>query len=86
MWVTPLVFSRRRPHRRHPELTCTCQAVSWPHRLGSVPGCYGRAFCHHGRRTGQHPDGAEFCPHCSADDWHAWADEQRDLRCEFHHI
>jgi hypothetical protein len=70
-WLTPLVVLRRRPDRRKLERTCTCDAVGYPHRAGSVDGCYGLSFCEHGRPTPDHPDYEGRCPEC--DRW-AWAD------------
>jgi hypothetical protein len=77
-WRTPLVFERRRPGRGQPELTCLCDAVPWPHRAGSVAGCYGLAFCEHGLPTHEHPDWCgERCREC--DLWE-YADRACDSR------
>jgi hypothetical protein len=75
-WVTPLVYERHRPGRRKPEQTCTCDAVPWPHRAGTVEGCYGLAYCEHGRPTREHPDGGEYCPECA---WWEYVDHVTDL-------
>lgn len=85
--VNPLVTAHRRPHRRRPELTCTCDAAPYPHRAGSVPGCYGLdAYCAHGCRTAAHPEGAEFCPYCAQDEWYDYADTVWSARQEAHHL
>ena len=65
MWNTnDLVTVRHRIGRRRPEHTCRCDAVPWPHRLGSVKGCYGDAYCAHGLPTPEHPDYEGRCPDC----------------------
>ena len=80
--INPLVTANRRQHRRHPELTCRCAAARFPHRAGSVPGCYGLdAYCTHGQRTAAHPDGPELCWRCEEEDWQDYTcDTVRDLR------
>jgi hypothetical protein len=78
-WPTPLVRMRPRPGRTTPEATCTCDAVAWPHRAGSVGGCYGLAYCAHERPTCDHPDYEGPCPECQL--WE-WADHVIDARRE----
>ncbi len=72
--VTPLVERRHRRGRRKAELTCHCDAAPYPHRAGSVEGCYGLAFCEHGIPTSEHPDFSGRCPECErwehADHWY----------------
>jgi hypothetical protein len=76
--VTPLVRRRRRAGRRRPEMTCTCDAVPWPHRAGSVAGCYGLAFCDHGLPTPDHPDwSGESCRECALWEWVDWVYDSR---------
>ncbi len=69
--INDLVIERRRQGRRRPERTCTCDAVAFPHRLGSVKGCYGDLICSHGWPTHGHPDFDEACPECA---WEAYSD------------
>ena len=75
--VTPLVERRVRSRRRTPELTCTCDAVPWPHRAGSVAGCYGLAYCEHGLPTSHHPDYEGRCPECELWEWVDWYHDRR---------
>ena len=77
-WTTPLVYEHLRRSRRKAELTCTCDAVSWPHRAGSVAGCYGLAFCEHGAPTSEHPewDGIR-CRECDLWEWADWIHDSR---------
>ena len=67
--ITPFVVIRRRHGRRQMEKTCTCDAVPWPHRAGSVEGCYGLAYCEHGLPTRDHPDFEGRCPECERWEW-----------------
>jgi hypothetical protein len=76
-WLTPLVRLRKRGGRHRPEATCTCGAVAYPHRAGSVPGCYGLAFCEHGLPTRDHPGYEGRCPECEL--WE-WVDVVTDVR------
>jgi hypothetical protein len=66
--VTPLV---KRSHRqgRSPERTCYCDAVTFPHRLDSVPGCYGGLVCHHGLPMAGHPDYEWRCTQCDREEY-----------------
>ena len=78
--VTQLVTKHTRKGHRKPESTCRCDAVSFPHRLGSVPGCYGGLVCHHGLPMYGHPDFEERCRECDREDYgdhldHLWRDE-----------
>jgi len=59
-----LVTVRHRTGRRHPERTCRCDAVPWPHRLGGVEDCSGAATCAHGLPTAEHPDYEGRCGEC----------------------
>jgi len=59
-----LVVERTRRGRSRPEKTCTCRAVRYPHRVGTVPGCYGDLVCYHGMPMYGHPDWDERCPDC----------------------
>ena len=71
MYTNDLVTVRHRTGRRHPERTCRCDAVPWPHRLGSVEGCIGDGYCAHGMPTREHPECGERCLHCDSE---AYAD------------
>lgn len=62
--TTELVTKRYRRGRQKPEYVCRCNAVPWPHRLDSIEGCYGHAFCHHGLPTPNHPEYEHRCPDC----------------------
>jgi hypothetical protein len=66
-----LVVERIRQSRRKPECTCRCDVAPFPHRLGSVRGCYGDLICPHGLPMAGHPDHAARCPEC---DREAYAD------------
>ncbi|MBN1180507.1 MAG: hypothetical protein JXD18_14960 [Anaerolineae bacterium] len=68
-WLTPLVRKHSRQGRRQPEATCYCEAAPWPHRAGSVEGCYGLAFCEHGLPTRDHPDYESRCAECERLEW-----------------
>jgi hypothetical protein len=65
--INDLVVERDRG-RSKPERTCVCKAVSYPHRVGSVQGCYGLAVCPHGLPTPEHPD-YEGCQECEIDSY-----------------
>lgn len=71
-WATPLVERRQRQGRQRAELTCRCSAAPYPHRAGSVKGCYGLAFCEHGIPTHEHPDFSERCPECERWEYADW--------------
>lgn len=64
-----LVIERQRPGRRQPERTCRCDAVPYPHRVGSVKGCFGDLICCHGQPMYGHPDYEECCPDCTRDEY-----------------
>ena len=74
--INDLVTERHRWGRRRPERTCTCVAVPFPHRVGSVKGCYGDLICSHGWPMYGHPDYEERCPEC---DREAYGDLLFDL-------
>ena len=74
------VTKRYRAGRREPERTCRCEAVPWPHRVGSVEGCCGDAYCSHGLPIPGHPDYEQRCPDCNRDEYgdflfDCWRDE-----------
>lgn len=76
----PLVSQHQRPGRKQPERTCRCDAVAFPHRVGSVAGCYGDLICHHGRPMYGHPDYDGRCPDCTREEYgdllfDQWRDE-----------
>ena len=76
-----LVRERTRQGRRQPERTCTCDAVPWPHRVDTVPGCYGGLICYHGQPLHGHPDFAGRCPQCDREEYadirfDRWRDER----------
>jgi hypothetical protein len=75
------VRERTRQGRCQPERTCTCDAVRYPHRLGSVTGCYGGLICYHGQPMHGHPDFAGRCPQCDREEYadilfDRWRDER----------
>ena len=70
------VCERIRRGRRKPERTCTCAAVPWPHRVGTVLGCYGDLVCYHGLPMTGHPDYDGPCPACDREEY---ADSLFDL-------
>ncbi len=77
--INALVIERRRPGRRKPERTCRCAAGAYPHRAGSLPGCYGELQCEHGLPLHSHPDYDGRCPDCERAAgidlrYHAWKD------------
>lgn len=78
-YINPAVILRPRPGRRQAEYTCFCAAADYPHRAGSVPGCYGlTGWCSHGERTPEHPDfdpETDRCPHCADEAWWDYADQ-----------
>ena len=61
--------------RRETEHTCRCAAVRYPHRLGSVTGCYGDLICYHGLPMTGHPDYANRCAECDRE-------EAGDIACD----
>lgn len=74
--INKLVIERARPGRRRPERTCRCDAAPYPHRLGSVKGCYGDLVCDHGWPLYGHPDYDGRCPACDREEY---ADRLFDL-------
>ena len=69
LYINEYVVRRTRKGRRKPELTCRCDALSFPHRAGSDPQCIGLLYCEHGLPLYGHPDYEGRCPEC--DRWEA---------------
>ena len=79
--INLLVVERTRQGRRRPERTCTCDAVFWPHRADTVPGCYGGLICYHGLPMTGHPDYDGPCSACDREEYadilfDRWRDER----------
>lgn len=68
-WSARPVIERRRHGRRLPELTCHCDAVGYPHRVGTVPDCIGDLTCPHGEPMPGHPDYDGRCPECDREEY-----------------
>ena len=64
-----LVVERQRKGRRKLERTCRCDVAPFPHRLGSIKGCYGGLICSHGWPMYGHPDFDEYCQECAAEEY-----------------
>jgi hypothetical protein len=75
------VRERTRQGRCQPERTCTGAAVPWPHRVGTVLGCYGDLVCYHGLPMTGHPDYDGPCLACDREEagdiaFDRWRDER----------